>query len=174
MKCWPGVTFSSCPLASRTRVACFSPSVRARTASKNVRVTPGFTSASSSERRTSVSASAMAAASSVRTPVSRARAASKPRVSVSSMAAQDREAGGGAGGMLGGMPTVVTAEIAGNVWRVEQRVGARVAAEDVLLVLESMKMEIPVEAPCAGTVTEIRVREGDKVEEGTVLAVIAE
>jgi len=70
------------------------------------------------------------------------------------------------------MPTEVEAEIAGNVWKVEAQVGAAVEEEDVLLILESMKMEIPVEAPCAGRVAEIRVAEGDSIEEGAVLAVI--
>jgi acetyl-CoA carboxylase biotin carboxyl carrier protein len=70
------------------------------------------------------------------------------------------------------MPTEVEAQIAGNVWKIETQVGAKVAEEDVLLVLESMKMEIPVEAPCAGRVAEIRVQEGDSIEEGAVLAVI--
>jgi biotin carboxyl carrier protein len=70
------------------------------------------------------------------------------------------------------MPTAVEAQITGNVWKIEKAVGDRVAAEDVILVLESMKMEIPVEAPCAGRLSEIRVREGENVEEGAVLAVI--
>ena len=70
------------------------------------------------------------------------------------------------------MPTEVEAQIAGNVWKIESQVGAEVEEEDVLMILESMKMEIPVEAPCAGTVAEIRVAEGDSVEEGAVLAVI--
>ena len=70
------------------------------------------------------------------------------------------------------MPTEVEAEITGNVWKVEVEVGASVDAGDVLLILESMKMEIPVEAPSAGTVSEIRVREGASVEEGDVLAVL--
>ena len=70
------------------------------------------------------------------------------------------------------MPTAVEAQITGNVWRIERTVGDAVAAEDVILILESMKMEIPVEAPCAGRLSEIRVREGDNVEEGAVLAVI--
>jgi len=70
------------------------------------------------------------------------------------------------------MATEVEAEIAGSVWKIETRVGASVEEEDVLLVLESMKMEIPVEAPCAGRVSEIRVREGDSIEEGAILAVI--
>ncbi len=70
------------------------------------------------------------------------------------------------------MPTEVEAQIAGNVWKVEAAVGNEVAEEDVLLILESMKMEIPVEAPCGGRVSEIRVQEGDSVEEGAILAVI--
>jgi len=70
------------------------------------------------------------------------------------------------------MPTAVEAQITGNVWKIERTVGDVVAAEDVILVLESMKMEIPVEAPVAGRLSEIRVREGDNVEEGAVLAVI--
>ncbi len=70
------------------------------------------------------------------------------------------------------MATEVEAQIAGTVWKIESEVGADVAEEDVLLILESMKMEIPVEAPCAGRVAEIRVREGDSIEEGAILAVI--
>ncbi|MEZ4356832.1 MAG: acetyl-CoA carboxylase biotin carboxyl carrier protein subunit [Myxococcota bacterium] len=50
-------------------------------------------------------------------------------------------------------------------------VGAQVE-EDVLLVIESMKMEIPVEAPEAGRVVEIRAQEGQAVEEGDVLVVL--
>jgi len=70
------------------------------------------------------------------------------------------------------MPTEVSAEIAGNVWKIETTVGAQVEEEDVLLILESMKMEIPVEAPRAGRVAEVRVAEGDSVEEGAVLVVL--
>ena len=66
----------------------------------------------------------------------------------------------------------IESEIAGNVWRVEKAVGDRIEEEDVLLILESMKMEIPVEAPCSGTVSEERVGEGATVEEGTVLVLI--
>lgn len=72
------------------------------------------------------------------------------------------------------MPTDVEAQIAGNVWKIEKRTGDSVEEEDVILILESMKMEIPVEAPCAGILSEIRVNEGDDVEEGNVLAVIAD
>jgi len=70
------------------------------------------------------------------------------------------------------MPTAVEAQITGNVWKIERTVGDAVAVEDVILILESMKMEIPVEAPVAGRLAEIRVREGENVEEGAVLAVI--
>ncbi len=70
------------------------------------------------------------------------------------------------------MATRVEAQITGNVWKIEKRVGDRVAEDDVLLVIESMKMEIPVESPCPGRVSEIHVEEGQSVEEGVVLAVI--
>ena len=70
------------------------------------------------------------------------------------------------------MAIEVSAEIAGSVFKIETEVGAQVEAEDVLVVLESMKMEIPVEAPSAGRVSEIRVAEGDSIEEGAVLAVL--
>jgi acetyl-CoA carboxylase biotin carboxyl carrier protein len=70
------------------------------------------------------------------------------------------------------MPIEIAAEIAGNVWKVETRVGAQVEVEEVLLILESMKMEIPVEAPRAGRVAEVRVAEGDSIEEGAILVVL--
>ena len=70
------------------------------------------------------------------------------------------------------MPIEVEAQIAGNVWKIEKAVGEESAEEDVILVIESMKMEIPVEAPCSGRLREIRVSEGDSIEEGTVLVVI--
>jgi acetyl-CoA carboxylase biotin carboxyl carrier protein len=70
------------------------------------------------------------------------------------------------------MPTQVEAQITGNVWKIEKGVGDRVEVEEVILILESMKMEIPVEAPCAGRLAEIRVSEGENVEEGSILAVI--
>jgi acetyl-CoA carboxylase biotin carboxyl carrier protein len=70
------------------------------------------------------------------------------------------------------MAILVEAQIAGNVWKIEAEIGAQVDPEDILLIIESMKMEIPVEAPCAGRVAEIRVQEGENIEEGAVLAVI--
>jgi biotin carboxyl carrier protein len=71
------------------------------------------------------------------------------------------------------MATQVEAQITGSVWKIEKAVGDIVAEGEVLIILESMKMEIPVEAPCGGRVAEIRVEEGASVEEGAVLAVIA-
>lgn len=68
--------------------------------------------------------------------------------------------------------TRVEAQITGNVWKIERAVGDQLQEEDVILILESMKMEIPVEAPCAGRLAEISVREGENVEEGAILAVI--
>ena len=68
--------------------------------------------------------------------------------------------------------TEVRAELVGNVWKVEATEGDEVAEDDVLIILESMKMEIPVTAPAAGTVREIRVKEQDVVQEGQVLVVI--
>ena len=65
----------------------------------------------------------------------------------------------------------IVAEVAGKVWKIEARPGAKLAAEDVILVLESMKMEIPVVAPSACTLRELRVKEGDMVEEGRVVAI---
>jgi acetyl-CoA carboxylase biotin carboxyl carrier protein len=67
----------------------------------------------------------------------------------------------------------VRTEVAGSVWKVEVTVGQRVAAGEALVIVESMKMEIPVEAPAAGTVTEIRVAEGDRIGEGDVVVVLA-
>ncbi len=70
------------------------------------------------------------------------------------------------------MATEVEALIAGTLWKVEKAVGDAVEAFDVIMILESMKMEIPIEAPCAGTIKEIRVQEGEAIEEGQVLALI--
>ena len=66
----------------------------------------------------------------------------------------------------------VEAQITGNVWKVEKSVGDEVQEEDVLLIIESMKMEIPVEAPSAGRISEIRVAEGDSIDEGDVVVVL--
>lgn len=66
----------------------------------------------------------------------------------------------------------ITAEVAGKVWKIEARAGARLATEEVILFLESMKMEIPVVAPAAGTLLEILVAEGEAVSEGDVIAIL--
>ncbi len=66
----------------------------------------------------------------------------------------------------------VKSEISGRVWKLEARVGDHLAADDAILILESMKMEIPVPAPAAGRILEIRVAETDLVEEGQVVAVM--
>jgi len=60
----------------------------------------------------------------------------------------------------------------GVVFQIAARPGERVAAGDAVIVLESMKMEIPVEAPRAGAVKEIKVQEGQTVQEGDVVAVL--
>ncbi|TAN32104.1 biotin/lipoyl-binding carrier protein [bacterium] len=68
--------------------------------------------------------------------------------------------------------TEVKAELVGSVWKVTSKPGDAVAEDDVLLILESMKMEIPVTAPRDGMVKEIRVKETDVVKEGQVLVVL--
>jgi biotin carboxyl carrier protein len=66
----------------------------------------------------------------------------------------------------------VRAEMVANVWRVVASPGDRVVQGDPLVILESMKMEIPVESPVAGTVTDLRVQEGTVVQEGDIIAVV--
>jgi acetyl-CoA carboxylase biotin carboxyl carrier protein len=66
----------------------------------------------------------------------------------------------------------VKSEITGSVWKIETKVGAKVEEEDVLLVIESMKMEIPIMAPQAGIVKEIMVKEGDSLSEGNVAVIL--
>ena len=66
----------------------------------------------------------------------------------------------------------VAAQITGTVWKIEVKVGQAVKEGDTLVILESMKMEMPVEAPEAGTVTEVRCKEAQAVTEGDVLVVL--
>jgi acetyl-CoA carboxylase biotin carboxyl carrier protein len=70
------------------------------------------------------------------------------------------------------MSTNVEAHITGTVWKVEVSVGDQVDEGDTMVILESMKMEMPVEAEDPGTVTEIRCEEGQSVQEGDVLVVL--
>lgn len=66
----------------------------------------------------------------------------------------------------------LTAEMAANVWKVLVEAGAEVQDGDVIMILESMKMEIPVYSEESGRVIELCVSEGDAIEEGMTLAVI--
>jgi len=59
-----------------------------------------------------------------------------------------------------------------NVWKIVVSPGDKVAIDDTLVILESMKMEIPVLAPCDGVVNEVLVEEGGVVQEGDVIATI--
>ena len=68
--------------------------------------------------------------------------------------------------------TEVRAEMVANVWQVVASEGDSVADGDTLVILESMKMEIPVLAEAAGTVTAMHVAEGDVIQEGDLIAVI--
>jgi acetyl-CoA carboxylase biotin carboxyl carrier protein len=66
----------------------------------------------------------------------------------------------------------IEAHITGTVWKVEVKVGDTVEEGDTVVILESMKMEMPVEAEDEGTVSEIRVEEGQSVSEGDTLVVL--
>ncbi|HET9450803.1 MAG TPA: biotin/lipoyl-binding carrier protein [Aggregicoccus sp.] len=66
----------------------------------------------------------------------------------------------------------VAAHITGTVWKIEVKVGQQVAEGETLVILESMKMEMPVEAMEPGTVKEIRCKEAQSVNEGDVLVVL--
>jgi len=66
----------------------------------------------------------------------------------------------------------VEAIVTGRVWKIEVGVGDQVAEGDALLILESMKMEIPIESPVAGRVQEICVAVEDPVDEGQIVAIV--
>ena len=70
------------------------------------------------------------------------------------------------------MPEEIKAHITGVVFQISTQKGDTVGAGDPVIVLESMKMEIPVEAPRAGVVKEITVQEGQTVQEGETVAVL--
>jgi acetyl-CoA carboxylase biotin carboxyl carrier protein len=69
------------------------------------------------------------------------------------------------------MPNV-EAHITGTVWKIECQVGQEISEGDTLVILESMKMEMPVEAEDDGTVTKIACEEGQSVSEGDTLVVL--
>jgi acetyl-CoA carboxylase biotin carboxyl carrier protein len=71
------------------------------------------------------------------------------------------------------MNHIVLAELVANVFKLEVSLGDLVAVGDTLVVLESMKMEIPVMAEVAGTVTDLAVSEGDVITEGDTILIIA-
>jgi len=71
------------------------------------------------------------------------------------------------------MAEEILAPLAGKIVKMNLEVGTKVEEDDEALVIEAMKMETPVFVPCDGTVKEIRVKEGDSVEEEDVLAIIA-
>lgn len=66
----------------------------------------------------------------------------------------------------------VIAEVSGTVWKIVVAVGDKVDAAQEMMILESMKMEIPASAPCAGVVHSLLVAEGEAVGEGQALAVL--
>ena len=70
------------------------------------------------------------------------------------------------------MATEIKAELVGNVWKVEAKPGDQVEEDDILVILESMKMEIPVLTEYGGVITDLTVQVGDVVQEGDVLAVV--
>lgn len=64
----------------------------------------------------------------------------------------------------------INSDITGTIWKIEVNPGDTVAEDDILIIIESMKMEIPVLAPDAGTVAEILVKEEEPIKEGQLLA----
>lgn len=69
------------------------------------------------------------------------------------------------------MPSIdINSEMTGTVWKILVEIGQKVAQDEPVILIEAMKMEIPVLAPEAGTVTEILVAEGDNVADADVVA----
>jgi biotin carboxyl carrier protein len=64
------------------------------------------------------------------------------------------------------------ADITGSVWKLVAQAGERVEAEQTILIVESMKMEVPVVSPVKGVLSALLVKEGQEIEEGQELAVI--
>ena len=68
----------------------------------------------------------------------------------------------------------IKAHITGTVWKIEAQIGEELDEEDVVMILESMKMEMPIEAPADGVLTEILVEPNQSVQEGQVVARMTE
>lgn len=68
--------------------------------------------------------------------------------------------------------TKVFSEITGSVWKIEAAIGASLGVDDTVMIVESMKMEIPITTPNAGKLVEILVQEGESIESGQTVAVI--
>jgi len=66
----------------------------------------------------------------------------------------------------------IESEVTGTIWKVEVKAGQVVSEDETLLIVESMKMEIPVTAPAAGKVVEVKVMEGDAVTDQQLLVVL--
>jgi acetyl-CoA carboxylase biotin carboxyl carrier protein len=78
----------------------------------------------------------------------------------------------GSGGMEENMADIL-APMSGNIWKILVKTGDSVAADDELIIMEAMKMEIPVAAPQDGTIRMIHVQEGDPVEADTILLTLS-
>jgi acetyl-CoA carboxylase biotin carboxyl carrier protein len=71
------------------------------------------------------------------------------------------------------MPTInIESEVTGTIWKLEVKAGQVVSEDDTLLIIESMKMEIPLTAPVRGKILEVKIAEGDTVTEQQVLIVL--
>ncbi len=68
--------------------------------------------------------------------------------------------------------TNIESIVTGKVWKIEKQIGDAVAAGEPIMILESMKMEIPIESPVDGIVQSVSVAEGESVNEGQVLAIV--
>ena len=68
----------------------------------------------------------------------------------------------------------VKADVTGSVWKILAQAGQKLAAGDTIMILESMKMEIPVIAEDGGTVAQLHVAEGESVNEGQLVATLSE
>ncbi len=76
---------------------------------------------------------------------------------------------GGAQARVRAVAREIVAHITGTVWKIQVALGDQVIEEQTVVILESMKMEMPVEAPAGGRVTRVHVSEGQAVDEGDVL-----